>query len=603
MGYDEQKIKVGKQAVTILELDLDACSLTYGSTPCTASGSAPLKCFNTFGTCQDTANYAKTTKTFRFSDHIIDGIQAAGDAPTFPTITGVSHSPTVLTPSKGLGIRAKATVQLTDMPWTDIGVDPYLSDRDYDPSERSTFWGKLLARQKYYEGRVMRIKQGYLADDGSYDASNFSTRQYIIDKISGPTPDGKITVTGKDPLKFADNSRKQFPEQSSAELNGDINAAVTSIPITDADSVIKTAHDAGQSYIRVDDETMLISSISGTAPSFTLTVTRAALPSFYKTASTADDHDDEATVQNCYYYNNARLDDIIYYLLVTVTGIDASFINTTEWADKIDDGYQNYLMSTLLTESIGVQDLLKEITELGILLWWDEREQLIKLDTLLPRASDYGPFTDGNSFISGSTSVTRDTKGRLSRIFVYYGHRNPVLEMDKQNYFERIEIDIEANLEGVNAYDESRIRSIFTRWIPKEKRNIVGELATRILNEYKNTKEVITYTVDPKDDDAWTGNIVELQTRQSVDEFGEERSVDYRVLQTKEKHSSKGVVYTYVAHSMNDVGRLGVITPDLHDGSDFPDYTDASDTLKSRYAFIGPDSGFFADGAPDYVIR
>ncbi|GAG23593.1 unnamed protein product, partial [marine sediment metagenome] len=106
MTYDVQKIKVGKQAITILELDLDACSLTYGNSPCTASGTAPLKCFNTFGTCQDTANFDKTSKTFRFSDRVIDGVQEAGDAPTFPTIRGISHSPTVLTPSKGLGIRA-----------------------------------------------------------------------------------------------------------------------------------------------------------------------------------------------------------------------------------------------------------------------------------------------------------------------------------------------------------------------------------------------------------------------------------------------------------------------------------------------------------------
>jgi hypothetical protein len=602
MTYDSLKVLVGKESVTIVEIDLDSCSNTYGSAPCTASGLAALKCFNTYGTCQDTANFTKTTKTFRFSDRIIDGVQAAGDAPTFPTITGISHSPTQLTPSKGLGIRATVKVQLTDHPWSDVGVDPYLSDRTYDPEERSTFWGKMLARQKYYEGRTMRVKQGYL-DDGAYDAANFSTRQYIIDKISGPTPDGKITVTGKDPLKFADNNRKQFPEPSTAELNGDINSSVTSIPITDANSVIKTAHDAGQSYIRIDDETMLISSISGTAPSFTLTVTRAALPSFYKTDPVAESHDDEATVQNCYFYDGQRLDDILYHLLVTVTGIDASFVDTTAWANKIDDGYQSYLMSTLLTEAVGVQDLLKELTELGILIWWDEREQLIKLDTLLPRAADYGKFTDESTFLSGSTSITRDSSGRLSRIFFYYGHRNPVLEMDKQNFFERIEIDIEANLEGVNAYNESKIKKVYTRWIPKNKRSIVGELATRILNEYKNTKEIITFAIDPKDDDAWTGNIVEVETRQSVDEFGVQKIGNFRILQTEEKHSSKGVIYTYVAHSMNDVGRLGVITPDLYNGSVFPDYSAATDELRSHYGFIGEDSGAFSDGTPDYVIR
>jgi hypothetical protein len=603
VAYDDQKVKVGKQAVTILELDLDACSLTYGNSPCTASGSAPLKCFNTFGTCQDTANFDKTTKTFRFSDHIIDGAQQVGEAPTFPTIRGVSHSPTVLTPSKGLGIRAKCTVSLTDHPWTDVGCDPYLSDRNYDPNERSTFWGKLLARQKYYEGRVMRVKQGYLSDDGSYSAANFSTRQYIIDKISGPTPDGKVTITGKDPLKFADNNRKQFPEPSGAELVSDITAGAASFDITDADDDVKDAYDAGQPWIRIDDEVMEVINLTGSNPTYTLTVARGTAPSFYDSPLPADSHSEEATVQNCYLYEEEPADDIFYHLLVTVTGIDSSFIDVADWQAKMDDGYQSYLLNTLLTEPTGVQDLLKELTELTFLLWWDEREQKIKLDTLLPRAPDYGGFTDENTFISGSVSITRDVSSRLSRLIFYYGVRSPTLELDEGKNFERIEMDIEANLEGPNAYGKTKIRKIFSRWLSKGKRSVVSEITTRLLNEYKNTKDVITYTIDPKDDDAWTGNTVQLKTRQAVNEFGEETEKDYRILQAKEKHSAKGVVYTYVAHSMNDVGRLGVITPDLYEGSAFPNYTPSTDELKSRYAYIAPDSGEFADGTLAYVIR
>lgn len=603
MAYADQKVKVGKQAVTILELDLDACSLTYGSSPCTASGTAPLKCFNTFGTCQDTANFAKTSKTFRFSDRVIDGIQATGDAPTFPTITGVSHSPTVLTPSKGLGVRATAKVQLTDHPWTDIGVDPYLSGRDYDPATRSTFWGKLLARQKYYEGRVMRIKQGYLADDGSYDVTNFSTRQYIIDKISGPTPDGKITVTGKDPLKFADNTRVQLPAPSGAELVGNITAVATAINITDADDDVKDAYDAGQPWIRIDDETMEITNITGSNPSYALTVTRGVAPSFYSHPSPAEAHEGEATVQNCYLYDTQEIDNVLYHLLVTTAGIDASFIDTTAWQEKIDDGYQSYLLSTLITEPTGVKDLLTEITELTVLLWWDERDQLIKLDTLLPNAPQYGLYTDENTFISGSTSVTRDSSARLSRVYFYYSHRNPVKELDKAEHFNRIEIDIDADKESANEYERTKIRNIFTRWIALPQRSVAGEIVTRTLNEYKVTKDLITYSIDPKDDEAWTGNTVQLKTRQIVDDFGLEIEKDFRILQVKEKHSAKGVIYSYVAQTINDIGRLGAITETLYLASAFPDYSASSDDLKAVNAYICLDTGLFADGTNGYVIR
>ena len=123
------------------------------------------------------------------------------------------------------------------------------------------------------------------------------------------------------------------------------------------------------------------------------------------------------------------------------------------------------------------------------------------------------------------------------------------------------------------------------------------------MNEYKVTKDIITYSIDPKDDDAWTGNTVQLKTRQLVDEFGLEIEKDFRVLQVKEKHSSKGVIYSYVAQSINDIGRLGGITETLYLGSAFPDYSASSDDLKAVNAYICLDTGLFADGTEGYVIR
>lgn len=606
MTYAQQKLESGKELVEIVELDVDACSLTYGNSPCTASGSAAAKCFNTFGTCQDTANYAATTKTFRFANRIIDGVQQAGDPPTFPTLVSLKHAPTVLTPSKGFGIRSTVTITLTDHPDGDVGTDPYLSDRDYDPNERSTFWGKWLARNLYYEGRVIRVKTGYLDSDGKYDANNFATRQYIIDKIAGPTPSGKITITGKDPLKFADNSRKQFPVASQATLNADITDIATSVVIDDPNDDIKDAYDAGQVWVRVDDEIMEVKNLTGASTPYTLTVTRGTAPSFYEVSSTAESHSEDATIQNCYLYEDEPVDDILYHLLVTVTGISSSFIDTTAWQEKMDDGYQAYEFSTLLTEPVGVQQLIKEILEHTFLLWWNERTQKIEFDTLLPRAPDYGPFTDNSTFISGSVSVTREVTGRISRVYLWYGHRNPTLDMDKSNYFAKGEIDINATLESSDAYDDSRIMTIWSRWLPLNKNAVASELVTRLLNEYKETKKKITFTADPKDDDAWTGDTVKIQTRQVVDDFGLQSEVDYRILEVSEQYQKAGVVYKYVAHSLRDVGRLGVITPDLDpaDGvSAFPDYSSATEELKSRYAFICPNSGTFSDGTPAYVIR
>ena len=262
----------------------------------------------------------------------------------------------------------------------------------------------------------------------------------------------------------------------------------------------------------------------------------------------------------------------------------------------MDDGYQAYNFSTLLTEPIGVNELIKELTEHTFLLWWDEREQQINFDTLLPRAPEYGPFSDSMSFLSGSVSVKRMVEQRISRLYFFYGHRSPVFEMDESKHFERIEVNI----------DYTEFSNKCSRWVPKGLRAVASEITTRIKNEYKDTKDVVSFTMDPKDDDAWTGSTVRLITRQVVDDFGEQKDVSYRVLKAAEKYQKAGVVYEYIAHSNNDVGRLGVITPDLdpNDGvSPFPDYNVATEELKARYAFIAPDSGQFSDGTEAYVIR
>ncbi|NBT33525.1 MAG: hypothetical protein EBT13_16945, partial [Rhodobacteraceae bacterium] len=61
---------LGREPLTVVEIDLPLCARTYGTAPCTAALSAetPNKCFNTRKTCQDTANYLGTsTQTLRFA--------------------------------------------------------------------------------------------------------------------------------------------------------------------------------------------------------------------------------------------------------------------------------------------------------------------------------------------------------------------------------------------------------------------------------------------------------------------------------------------------------------------------------------------------------
>jgi len=599
--YAAQKIKFGKEPVILLELEMDLCPNTYGSGSCTATGSSGDECFNTANSCQLSSIYAaqtKTTKTYRFSSVRLDGLQADGEAPTFPTITDIQTAPTELNPSKGLGLRSTVSISLSDHPWTDRGIDPYVDNRTYTPDDQGTFWGKWLVRNSYYEGRKMTIKTGYLADDGTYDANNFISRVYFIDSISGPSKNGKVVVKGADILKFADNNRKQLPVQSQATLPSDITSGATSFDITDTEDNVKDAYDAGQKYIRIDDETMILTNLTGSNPTYTATATRASMPSTYTGTMTADSHSADSTVQQCYHLDGVRIDTFVNYLLGTVAGISGTYLPTSDWDATIDFGFQSYLLSALLTEPVGLNELLTEITEHNIMLWWDERDQEIKMDTILNRKDDYGPFDDDDSIIADSVGIMRSDKERISHMRLAFGHRNPVLELDKPENFTTVKVTIDTDKESADEYDESKIKKVWSRFLPTTLSAVASEITNRTLNYYKVTKHIMTFSMDPKDDDAWTGNLISLKTEQRQTETGAVAEKSYRVLKVNEIIKTDGVMYKYTIQSTDQDGsRYGRITP-----NSMGTYSAETQANRDRYAFIGPNTGVFPDDGQLYKI-
>ena len=64
--YLNTQLVMGRQPFQYVEIDLDYCANTAGVAPCTASQTGDAKCFNTYATCNDTANFNLTTKTYRF---------------------------------------------------------------------------------------------------------------------------------------------------------------------------------------------------------------------------------------------------------------------------------------------------------------------------------------------------------------------------------------------------------------------------------------------------------------------------------------------------------------------------------------------------------
>src|SRR5210317_1078275 len=64
--YLDGQLLMGRMPFNYVELELDFCANVAGVAPCTAIETGDAKCFNTFASCNDAANFNKTTKIYRF---------------------------------------------------------------------------------------------------------------------------------------------------------------------------------------------------------------------------------------------------------------------------------------------------------------------------------------------------------------------------------------------------------------------------------------------------------------------------------------------------------------------------------------------------------
>jgi hypothetical protein len=465
-------------------------------------------CFNTFDTCQDTPNYLKEVRTYRFAD-VYNQPRALIDA--YPSILSVKYGPTRLVPGGGFSVRGRVTVTLQDFAATDVGVDNYAEERTYNAEAQGTFFGRLFSRNRFYEGRPMRVLEGYA--DKPFDLSNYRTREYIIDQINGPDAMGRVQIIGKDILSLAIDSKSKCPVGSTFTLRAAMTAGQTTLLPQIGEAVLMVAASFDK-HIRVDDE---IVSITSESPTDTLNVVRGQ----GGTVGTA--HNIDASIQECKTFENVPVIDVIKTLLEDFAKVPTAFIPFTDWQAEETESLSGYDLETIISTPTGVQTLLKEISETTLLdIWYSDVDQEIKLKLQTPftevTAADV--IDDNKHVIKDSLRIRNMTKDRLSRVLIYYGMKNFARDLKEPENFEFINFEIEADKEGVNKYNDERTKVIFTRWMDKSNKQQIQLTSTRLLLRFSHTPQEISFQVDAKDVTRLeTGDVFDFTSRikQSVD--------------------------------------------------------------------------------------
>lgn len=519
-------------------------------------------CYNTLQTCQDIANYSPDPNikeiylTEAGSDFPIQVLAQANVAVAIPCLKKVKITPPRLELGRGLGLRSSVDVTCSDFPHADNGVDPYFLSRTYDPVAQGTFWGKFLARNPFYTGRVLTVFRGYLNADGSFDVANYRTWGYIIDRIDGVQTNDTIRITAKDALKKADDKKAQVPKPSTGQVwqtfaSTDLDFTLFPVGIGDLEY-------PESGTMRINDEIFDFTRAANSE-----LVVFDGVRGQYGTV--ASDHDAGDAVQLCVVYSSVNVVDIVQDLLDVSkrsdtnglgnnAGMDTAILDLTGWTTERNLWLSSNLLTRVISSPQGVNTLLKELTEENMLyMWWDAINQLVKLRAIAP-VREGVTLNDNEHFIENSIKVWEDQKLRVSQVWIYYGVSDWSEEAKKLENYKNLYVQIDTAQEAPNAYAEIAAKPIISRWITTEALAI--QLSGRMLNIYGRNVKFMSFKLDNKDD-INLGDPVLMSTRYLQDVDGTNKL--FNMIITEENEVESGTTNQYKAQQFELLGNYGYI--------------------------------------------
>lgn len=568
----------GRRPITYVELDLDFCKHTFGTSPCTATGT---HCYNTAYTCKDIANYSPTIKNYRFIEE--DLAEAPISAPAIPCLKSVKTEPTRIDPAQSLGRRASVTVAFNDFTHHDRDTDPYTYYRTYKPEEQGTYWGKLKARNKYYQNRTMRVRTGFISDP--FDLNKLTSREYLIERIEGPDRNGVVTIIGKDPLKLAEGKRSQCPIASRGKLSAELTDVATVINFV---SYIEDYPVTG-GKVRIGDEIISYTGVSG----LSLTgVTRGT------NGTVAKSYPPGTLVQLCKEYANTNVCDVLKDLLI-LSGVPESKISAVDFSTEKLTWLSSHDLSRIISTPTAISSLISELCEQCLLsVWWDEVNKLVRIKSLSPpKVGQSIPLlTDESHFIT--CEANDNPEERASQVWVYYNKITPIDDNDPSNY--DAYIMVEGDKESSIQYGERRVHKIFSDWLGAKNLGQVIQLCRRLIGKRKDNPLKIYFSLDAKDAKKfWTGDVVDISSAAIQAEDGSSYPVRAQIVSAQEDRI--GTIYNYEAVTIGADGELsGRYGFMAKNGS--LSYSNATNQEKFKYAYIGDNFAGFGDGGERYKI-
>jgi len=422
-----------------------------------------------------------------------------------------------------LGRRAYLGAEFKDAPHSDFPYDPYLSDRNYNPLDRSTFWAKWLIRNKFGKTRaVVRLYHGY---DGQ-NLADMQQQLYVLDAIEWSRE--SVSMRCRDYLSLTEFRRTQVPAPSPGKLEADILAADTSFDL----SGDQTGNYPASGTLRIDEELMTYTGpVTYDAGSDTTTIANVTRGT---DGSTAADHDADEGVQLCRRYTNARIDTVLEDLIVNDAAVPAQIVDLAKFTSERDEYLDAYELTTLISEPTGVDQLIGEIAEqCSFYIWWNERRQIVDMQAIRPLDGVDAAFTQERDIISDTFEIVERPKERLTTISFYYNPRDLAGDLSKPVNYKNQLVVSNSTVQAIDRYGRlPQTREVFSRWLTTEAQ--VNQTASRYSLRYADVPFYVSFMVDAKDRQIWVGDFVSISHDFIVDARGNRALRRWLVVEAEE---------------------------------------------------------------------
>jgi len=579
-----------RETFQIVEIDLDYCTRTFGVGACLAAlgSSTPRKCYNTFGTCKYLTAYNKGTKTYTFCTATSSMPVGQNYLPFLKSVDERSGSVNIAGAQKDLkafGTRATITAKFVDSPYNDALTDKYVLERisgaaqidegGYNPLDRLTFWTKLKARNRNYAGRPMRVKQCYI-ENGAVTVE--TTRHYTITEIDGPDDSGNVSVKAKDILALADDDKAVAPKANTGYLKADVTVDETSITLLPAG--IGNIEYAASGWVVIGSE------ICGfTRAGDVLTLTRG------QRGTVASTHSVNDVVQQTFSVRGARIDEVLYDLLVNYAQVPAAYITLADWQEEAERWAPHLRLNADICKPEGINALVSEMLVLGVSVWWDDVAQKIRLQVVRPVDDDpVVAITDRNNIVK-ITQKDNDDK-RLTRVLIRFNQIDPTRALSTDNFaMQRLIIDTAA--ESEDNFNDVKQREINCRWLNDGNSSLARISAKRILQRFSSNPAEFEITLDHKDDILSLVDVVSLSSRVAADESGKPVTLLMQV--TDRNGVMAGHQFKIGAQLFEYTKRYAYFTENTR-----PVYGSSTEAQKLRGAYWSDAGANFSDGRPTF---